>query len=359
MPEKIRQTRSAAAAANKDKATSEPKRPNNSASNDNSDNGSGSRKKAKTTQEQITDEPEVDEATEDKKDEEDDEPEEVDESEGDDEPVEDLRSNMYPHFRPECQVFSEMSRSGTRNGRLPNNSRVSRRLLSETISGSRTNTSWLSPAPPHAFRRKLLSIKCGNSDNGYGAGLHDDALVKLAQACPGLQNAVLELCTAISDQGLASLLKSCPGMRTVSITGHDRGRGRITSKGLDALNKDKTLGAKLLKLHLVDQHLDASAVKRLTKKRPALEVVEGDTDGDGIASQMLASMGMGRSITAWKGGKADDEFDSDDDPFSGPRFGAYYGPPRGRGRGWGGNPRGRDGQRGRGGQRGQLRGSRF
>ena len=105
IPEKIRKTRSAAAAANKDKASSEPKRPNNSASNDNSDNGSGSRKKAKTTQEQITGEPEVDEVTEDKKDEEDNEPEEVDESEGDDEPVEDLRSNMYPHFRPECQVF--------------------------------------------------------------------------------------------------------------------------------------------------------------------------------------------------------------------------------------------------------------
>ncbi|KAK8120272.1 hypothetical protein PG999_004392 [Apiospora kogelbergensis] len=228
MPENIRKTRSAAAAANKDKASSEPKRPNNSASNDNSDNGSGSRKKAKTTQEQITGEPEVDEVTEDKKDEEDNEPEEVDESEGDDEPVEDLRSNMYPHFRPECQVFFRNIQEWDEKWKT-----------AKQLKGIKKVT----------FGDDFQDIKCGNSDNGYGAGLHDDALVKLAQPCPGLQNAVLELCTAISDQGLASLLKSCPGMRTVSITGHDRGRGRITSKGLDALNKDKTLGAKLLKLH--------------------------------------------------------------------------------------------------------------
>ncbi|KAK6857561.1 hypothetical protein PG995_006388 [Apiospora arundinis] len=202
MPENIRKTRSAAAAANKDKASSEPKRPNNSASNDNSDNGSGSRKKAKTTQEQITGEPEVDEVTEDKK----------------------------------TKRITSLKRSTS----LKETTSLWR-TCARTLRGSRRR--------PRAFRRKLLSIKCGNSDNGYGAGLHDDALVKLAQPCPGLQNAVLELCTAISDQGLASLLKSCPGMRTVSITGHDRGRGRITSKGLDALNKDKTLGAKLLKLH--------------------------------------------------------------------------------------------------------------
>ncbi|KAK8115708.1 hypothetical protein PG984_012210 [Apiospora sp. TS-2023a] len=298
-------------------------------------------------------EPQTDEATEDENDEEDDEPEEEGESEGDDEPVEDLGSDMFPHFRPEYEVYfqnikswdqkwkNEKQRKGVKKVTFGDDFRIQDEHF-VALAGA-----------PRAFRRKLLSVKCGNTDNGYGAGLSDNALTKLAEACPSLQNVGLESCTFITDQGLTSLLQHCPGMRTVSVTGHDRGCGRVTSKALNALHKDKTLGAKLLKLHLIDQHLGISACKKLTKKRPALEVVEGITDGDGYASQMVASMGGGGSVTTWKRGKADDEFDSDDDPFGGPRFGAYYGPPRGRGRGRGGS------SRGRGGQRGQSRGFYF
>ncbi|KAK7931130.1 hypothetical protein PG985_001842 [Apiospora marii] len=150
---------------------------------------------------------------------------------------------------------------------------------------------------PAAFRRSLRSIRCGNTDNGCGAGLSDDAVARLAEACPGLRYVTLEACTAVTDRGLAALLRHCPDLRSVSVTGHDRRTGHITSQALDALRQDPTLGAQLVRLHLVDQEVRFQAAEKLSKKRPNLEIVEGRTDGDGYGAQMVASIMGGSSIT--------------------------------------------------------------
>ncbi|KAK8085432.1 hypothetical protein PG997_006703 [Apiospora hydei] len=172
---------------------------------------------------------------------------------------------------------------------------------------------------PADFRQTIVSIQCGNTDNGYGNGLSDGGLLAVARALPGLQNAELESCTRVTDRGLCALLRRCPDLRSVSVTGHDRGVGRITNRTVDALIKDEKLGARLRHLCLVDQRLGSIRDRELLSyMRPRLEIVEGESVGDGYGAGMVASMGGGGvGITTWKGGEMmDDGFDS---------FGGYGG----------------------------------
>ena len=66
-------------------------------------------------------------------------------------------------------------------------------------------------------------------------------------------------------------------------------------------------------MHLEDQRLYMDVLKSVSRARPQLAIIEGDTDGDGIAAQMVIARPGGGSINVWMGGaKVDDSYSDDD-----------------------------------------------
>ncbi|KAK7943578.1 uncharacterized protein PG986_012691 [Apiospora aurea] len=157
-----------------------------------------------------------------------------------------------------------------------------------------------SPSPPLTSARTIVSIQCGDTLAGYGRGLSDSGLLAVAKALSGLQNAELESCTRITDRGLLALLRRCPDVRSVGVTGHDRGLGRITDQTVSSLTSDEKLGPRLRHLRLVDQRRGSKRARELLSyTRPRLEFVEGY--GAGMVA--YRSRSRGRGITRWKGGR--------------------------------------------------------
>jgi hypothetical protein len=125
----------------------------------------------------------------------------------------------------------------------------------------------------------------------------------------------LEACRQLTDDALLALATHCKEIVFIEISGHDKGNGKITKEGLKALQKDKKIVGSLKRLNLMDQGYGGmgKACKALSKAKKGLAVVEGSTDGDGYAAQMVVSMGGGGSVTTWFGGKAVGDENSEDE----------------------------------------------
>jgi len=149
------------------------------------------------------------------------------------------------------------------------------------------------------FRSSLLNLSCGNSDNGYGGSLTTEAVVRLASACPNLVSVQLEAARNLDDTALLAIAENCKDVVFIGISGHDRGLGKISDTALKTLKGEKKVATKLRYLYIVDQPV-SKACKALSKARKALAIIEGRTEGDGIAAQWLAS---GEPLTTWFGGK--------------------------------------------------------
>lgn len=156
------------------------------------------------------------------------------------------------------------------------------------------------------FRSSLLNLSCGNSDNGYGGSLSDNAVMELAKACPNLVSISLEAATGLTDAALLAIATNCKNVVFVGITGHDKRAGMISSAALNTIQADKEIAPMLEYLDFTDQGSGSKfgkACKALSKKRKMLAITEGRTDGDGIAAQFVASMTGGENLTTWFGGK--------------------------------------------------------
>lgn len=154
-----------------------------------------------------------------------------------------------------------------------------------------------------AFRAGLMGVHCGNTDNGYGGSLTDEAIIRLSLACPNLKDVTFEAATGLGDEALLALVNKCPNIKSIRITGHDKRTGRITSAALKTIQQNKKVGFELVHLDLMDQGVDGKACKALSNARKSLAVLEGRTDGDGIAAQMVASIAGEGDATTWFGGK--------------------------------------------------------
>lgn len=156
------------------------------------------------------------------------------------------------------------------------------------------------------FRSSLINLSCGNSDNGYGGSLTDDAVCQLALACPNLTSIKLEAATRLTDVALLAIATNCKNIEFISISGHDKGTGKISDAGLKTIQTDKGIAPKLRYLDFTDQGHGSKfskACKALSKSRKLLAIIEGRTDGDGIAAQWVAGMAGVSELITWFGGK--------------------------------------------------------
>ena len=99
-----------------------------------------------------------------------------------------------------------------------------------------------------------MNLSSGNSDNGYGGFLTDDAVAQLTTPCPNLKNVFFDAATQLTDTALFALVTNCKDIDHIGITGHNKGTGKVTYIGLKTLQEDKTLGPKLKHLNLTDQN---------------------------------------------------------------------------------------------------------
>ncbi|CAG8955401.1 hypothetical protein HYFRA_00010265, partial [Hymenoscyphus fraxineus] len=156
------------------------------------------------------------------------------------------------------------------------------------------------------FCSSLINFKCGNSDNGKGGSISDDAVIRLSSACPNLRHVFLEAATQLTDATMMALTTNCKEIIYIGIPGHDRGSGKITEEALKSLQKDKKRGTRLKYLNLIEQRdrsKFAKACKALTRTRSILAIDEGRTEGDGIAASFVASMTGGEDTSTWFGRK--------------------------------------------------------
>ncbi|KAL8290352.1 hypothetical protein RQP46_002610 [Phenoliferia psychrophenolica] len=150
----------------------------------------------------------------------------------------------------------------------------------------------------------LETLRAGSSDTGNGGRVSDAALLELIphlQAITSLDLGAFNQITGVIFPSLATL----PFLATLSLTGHDRSHGRVTSKSILDLKASKSLR----KATFYDQSINDKDAKALSKINGGIQVGTGDTDGDGAASQMIASMGAGGMITWHTNGKMEMEMD--------------------------------------------------
>jgi hypothetical protein len=132
-----------------------------------------------------------------------------------------------------------------------------------------------------AFSCSLQDFRSGDSETGSGYRLSDAAVVRLAIACPNLIHVCLSGSKQLTDASLLAFLANCPKLHYLSITGNDKGRGRLEGPALDELREKPDLGKDLVKMRLTDQNATdkkfEKALKSLSAARKKLAIEVGDT----------------------------------------------------------------------------------
>lgn len=84
---------------------------------------------------------------------------------------------------------------------------------------------------------------------------------------------------------LLAFTTNCVHIKRIAISGHDKCKGRVTSVGLKALQKDKRIAKELVCLDLMDKRVGAKECSALSKARKGLAIRMGETAGDGFTAQ--------------------------------------------------------------------------
>ena len=122
----------------------------------------------------------------------------------------------------------------------------------------------------------MLSL--GDEDTGNGTNLTDAGVLRLVSVTPNLRVLWLSSCLSLTDATLVNVLTHCPRLEALRITGHDKGFGRITHKGLKTLRERKDIGSTLKQLVLLSQSMHNSwekEAKALSKAKKGLAVTTG------------------------------------------------------------------------------------
>jgi hypothetical protein len=154
---------------------------------------------------------------------------------------------------------------------------------------------------PEAFRSSILCITSGDTDTGIGSSLQDPPIIALAAAIPSLHSISLESAVDITNAAIIAIIRSCADIMYLSVCGNDKSTGSVTFRPLQDVLGNKGTASKLTHLHLEDQRLDLDMFKSVSRARPQLAIIEGRTDGDGIAAQMvIARGGEGLLMYGWE-----------------------------------------------------------
>lgn len=140
----------------------------------------------------------------------------------------------------------------------------------------------------------LEEFSCGDADTGFGSQLSDAAVIRLAAACPNLQQVLLTSAVALTDAALLAFLTYCPNIHTLSITGNGKQQGQIGPSALMELKKKKkTLAKHLRKLDLIDQPQTGRTLQSTSRARQLLIITAGSSsyNCNGFAN-----------ISTWMGG---------------------------------------------------------
>jgi hypothetical protein len=80
-------------------------------------------------------------------------------------------------------------------------------------------------------------------------------------------------------------------------------KGKVNCRGLVDALEDLTLAKGLRHLELWDQSLHTKSVEKISKARPNVAIVQGESVGDGIAAQMVAARTGGGYMHVYLGGR--------------------------------------------------------
>ncbi|KAF8191556.1 hypothetical protein K438DRAFT_1970540 [Mycena galopus ATCC 62051] len=141
---------------------------------------------------------------------------------------------------------------------------------------------------------RLMRFTAGDPSTGNGGYVrHEAAFIRFVRLCPNMRVFQLDVFTSLSDIALAIF----------ELTDHDY-RGNVSGMALKTLARTPSLAPTLKALYLLDQRDSSNAVKELSKARPTLWMFTGETLGNSMSAQLLATEAEGEADTqTWLGGK--------------------------------------------------------
>lgn len=92
-------------------------------------------------------------------------------------------------------------------------------------------------------------------------------------------------------------------IRSINISGNDKIHGGVKGYCFDELVANPDIAPCLITIILMDQSVKHKKIKLLTKQRPGLTVLEGDSVDDRIDAQLVASATGAGNMTEWRNGK--------------------------------------------------------
>ena len=126
------------------------------------------------------------------------------------------------------------------------------------------------------FCHSLQDFRAGDAETGKGAGLSDNAIIRLARAGPNLVHVGLDGATHLTDESLLALFVNCASLRYIQFLGDDKVAGTMRGTALSVLRDTPSIGKELVKLRLTDRaEFDkgfTTVIKTLSaaRKRPSL-----------------------------------------------------------------------------------------
>ena len=142
-------------------------------------------------------------------------------------------------------------------------------------------------------------------DVSYGArdrtgSLTDNAIVRLAEACPKLETVRLQYATKLIDEALLAFFRYCPNLNSLEITGKGDWP-RFSGQALEALEKETDWVPNLEQLDLPhnDDKRFMKAMRSLSKRRLGLtiglfNIAEYKSQGDWDLSKQIDEYWKGR-----------------------------------------------------------------
>jgi hypothetical protein len=98
--------------------------------------------------------------------------------------------------------------------------------------------------------------------------ISDDAVTRLAQACPNLKKLRLDAAVLITGTCISSILTACPNITSLSITGNQRTLGRVVFPNLMPLATDPAVSTSAPKLKTLDLRRAIAGGDRLDYDEP-------------------------------------------------------------------------------------------
>ena len=113
-----------------------------------------------------------------------------------------------------------------------------------------------------AFRTKVENISLGARLGKTNMPITDDAVVRLARACPNLKTLRLDSALLITGTCIPPILAACPNITSLSITGHNARSGNLNLDNLNPMADDPVISVSAPKLKNLDLRRAINAAQK-------------------------------------------------------------------------------------------------